>query len=442
MGDAASSIVWQTLMLFLANFYTDTFGISSSVTGIIYIVVLSADAFIDIGVGLLTDRTSTRWGKYRPYLLFAGIPFGVCAVLIFYSPPFSHQAKIIYAFASFLMMMIAYSFINVPYSSLSSVLTPDPDERTTLMGYRFTGAYTGGFIVQAFMLALVVHLGKGNQTEGYLYTMILLGSICVLLFTGTFLLTKERVTNTGTTSIRQDMKDLSKNKPWLLLCLISMLMLTFFTVRNIIIKYYFDYYIQQKEITLPILNLRWQMLSAFYVSGVLAIIVAILFTGMLSRRLGKKRLFIISNILTIISLSVFYFVKPGHTAWMFALQSIYCLCVGPIVPLLWSMYTDSVDYSEWKNGRRATGLVTAASLFSNKMGFAIGSMLTMVFLSFSGYIPNAIQQPSTIEMMKRLISFYPACGALIMLICISFYRLNERKMEIISGALGRKRNHT
>lgn len=434
-GDFSCSMLWNTLMLFLANFYTDTYGLSPALTGIFYAVVLILSAFIDVGTGMMADRTQSRWGRYRPYLLYMAIPFGLCAAMLFYTPPFPEGFKRLYALVSFLLMMTAYSFVNVPYSSLSSALSADPVERTGLMGYRFAGAYSGGLLVQIMMLPLVKLLGGEDRQAGYFYTMILLGMVTATGILIAFRYTRERTLPLHTQSMKEDLKDLLHNKPWLLLFTISFIFLFSLTFRNIILKYYFDYYVSFKNITLPLIHLQWPALPAFYATGTLSILVSVMLTPAMAKKTGKKKLFLGASLLTVFSLSAFYFLKPSQLQWMFFLQAVYSFFSGPIIPLLWSMYTDAIDYAEWRHGRRATGLLISASLFANKNGFALGSLVTLMLLSMAGYQPNSVQTPGTIHALKLIVSLLPAGGTLAIFFLMHFYQLNESVMNRIKKSL-------
>ncbi|HYW97281.1 MAG TPA: glycoside-pentoside-hexuronide (GPH):cation symporter, partial [Bacteroidales bacterium] len=359
LGDTASNLFWQTFSMFLLFFYTDIFGISAAAAGTMFLVTRIWDTVNDPLMGILADRTNTRWGKFRPYLLWLAIPFGVIGVLTFITPDFSDSGKIIYAYITYSLMMMIYTAINIPYSALMGVMSPNSLERTSLSSFRFVAAFGGGLIVQGTALKLVKVTGGGNQAVGWQWTMTIFAILAAALFLTTFATTKERVRppKTQITSLRNDLKDLFGNIPWLMLFAIGIFLLTFVSIRNGSIMYYFKYYVGDQTINLFGKSYSYDkdvLASAFMVFGSVANIVGVLSTRFISQLFGKRRAFIILMFLTAVLTAIFYLISNNAIITMFVIQVLISLVMGPLSPMIWAMYTDTADYSEWKTGRRAT----------------------------------------------------------------------------------------
>jgi len=425
-GEYSSSIVWQTLMFFLPAFYTDTFGLTAASVGVMFLVVRFFDAFNDPIMGVIADRTNTRWGKFRPYLLWFAVPYGVLAMLMFSTPDFDYNGKLVYAYITYSLMMIIYTVIMIPYNSWVGVISPNSEERTSVSSYKFVFAYLAGLSVQAMVLPMVSYFGNGDDALGYKTTMIILGSVSIVFFLVTFFTAKERVQPEAKvkSNIKDDLKDLLHNKDWIMIFITSMLLLIYVIIRSGDIMYYFEYYLGNKDLA-----------TSFMVVGTIATLLGVLPTKWLSSKIGKRKLFIISLIIIALSQLAFFFAGPEDIVLIFAAQIIFSLASGPTMPLMWSMLADTADFSEWKTHRRATGLIFSATNMSIKSGVAIGGAAIMWMLAFYGYEPNQAQSEESIFGIKMLMSIIPAIIAAICIIPLLFYKLNEDKLAVIEADL-------
>lgn len=434
VGEFGGSGLWQVMMIFLPAFYTDVFGVSAAITGTMFLVVRFSDAIADCVMGLVADRTNTRWGKFRPYILWGAVPFGLLTVALFAAPALSPNGKVIYAYATYIPMMLVYTVVMIPFSALSGVMTADPAERTSLNSYRFIGAFAASFIVQGAIPLAVPALGQGDSVVGYRWTMALFAVLAVALFYVTFRTTQERVptpAQPGGQSVKRDLLDLVQNKPWLVIVGVTLLSLIYISIRSAAQVYYFKYAVENEKLIGP-----------FMMAGTAATMVGIAFTGILTRWFGKKGLYIGSLVLTGIGSLGFLWVDPKNVTVLFALQIFFSFAGAPAMPLLWSMMADVADYSEWKTGRRATGLVFSASTFAIKAGVAVGGAIAMYVLAMTGYQANVAQTPDVIEGMKQMIGLYPAIGALLSAVIMAFYGLNTARLTEISNELATRRGQS
>ena len=524
LGDTASNLFFQTFMLFLLYFYTDVYGISAGVAGTMFLVTRIWDSVNDPIMGILSDRTKSRWGKFRPYLLWLAIPFGLIGVLTFITPVWSLTGKIVYAYITYSLMMMIYTAINIPYSALMGVVSASPIQRTSFSQYRFIFAFIGAFIVQGTMLPMVqnfggddvsvinsviqdktivlteagigttkmeikagiegedevkknvsvlvlspedfaeadtstqtIYLKKGfvsqkinpqkyfpdtdlsiatltvnniNERKGFSMAMAVMAVMAVAMFMITFFTTKERVQppKEQKTSLKKDLKDLIANKPWWILFALGIFTLSHVSIRNGAIMYYFKYYVGSDELA-----------SAFMLSGTIATIASIMLTEYLSRILGKKKLYIISMSLTTVFAVLFVFLGKDDIVMMFVLQILTSFAFGPTAPLVFAMYTDAADYSEYTTGRRATGLVMSASTMAQKFGWTIGGALAGWLLMGFGFKANIIQSESALTGIRMMMSVIPAVGSLLGAIVMIFYKLDNQFMDKIEVELAERR---
>ncbi len=432
MGEFSLNIVWQTLMFFLPAFYTDTFGIPAAAVGTMFLVVRFFDGFNDPIMGVIADRTKTRWGSFRPYLLWFAAPYGIVAVLMFTTPDFSTGWKLVYAYATYSLMMVMYTAINIPFGALLGVISPSSDERTSLSSFKMVFAYLAGLGVQAFLIPMVEYFGAENEATGFQISMAILGLISFSLFLVAFFFTKERVTPDPKVkrSLKLDVKELLSNRSWIILFFSVTILLIYVAIRSSVIIYYFNYYIGNKA-----------MASAFMVSGTIAVAIGVIPTKWLTKKIGKKNLFIFSLVIIAISQALFFIVKPNNIALLFTLQIIFSLASGPSIPLAFAMIADAVDYSEWKSGRRATGLFYSAVGVAFKSGFAIGGAIAMWILTYYGYVANVEQTSESIFGIRILLSLIPAAGAVLTIIPLLFYNLDEDKIKQIEIELQERKNN-
>ena len=449
-GDMASSMFWKLFGSYLMIFYTDVFGLPAAVVGTLFLVTRVWDSAFDPIVGVVADRTHSRWGKFRPYLLFLAIPFSVIGVLTFVTPPFGDNGKLVYAYVTYSLMMMVYSAINVPYASLLGVMSDNPKERNTLSTYRMAFAYIGSFIALLLFMPMV-NFWSGHskeiaaQQQGWTLAVAVIAAMCALLFIGCFAFTRERVKalHEKQAPLKEDLKDLWKNRPWWILLGAGVAALVFNSIRDGATVYYFKYFIVEEDFqTISFFGVSF-VLSGLYLSvGQIANIAGVILAAPVSNRIGKKQTYMGSMaIATVLSILFFWFDKD-NLALIFTFQILISICAGSIFPLLWSMYADCTDYSELKTGNRATGLIFSSSSMSQKFGWAIGSALTGWLLSYFGFVANEVQQAGAIQGIKMFMSFLPAAGTLLSIVFISMYPLSEKKMLEISAALKSRRAET
>lgn len=449
-GDMASSMFWKLFGAYLMIFYTDVFGLPAAMVGTMFLVTRIWDSVFDPIVGVVADRTSSRWGKFRPYILFLAVPFGVVGALTFYTPPFGDTGKLVYAYVTYSLMMMVYSAINVPYASLLGVMSPNPNERNTLSTFRMMFAYIGSFIaLLLFMPMANAFSGHSDSVEaqqtGWFMAAAVIAAACVLLFFGCFSWTKERVKpiNDKKTSLKTDIRDLLHNHPWWVLFVAGVGALVFNSIRDGAAVYYFKYYIMEENFeTVSFFGVSFVLSGLFLALGQMANIVGVVLAAPVSNRFGKKRTFAFSMLMTAVLSIVFYWFDKDDIVLIFVFQCVISMFAGSIFPLLWSMYADCADYSELNTGNRATGLIFSASSMSQKFGWAIGTALTGWLLSYFGFEANAVQSAETIDGIKMFLSWLPAAASVVSVIFILCYPLGEQKVAKIIEQLNIKRKQT
>lgn len=437
LGDAASNIFFQTFILFIPIFYTDVFGLSTKAVATMFLITKIWDAVNDPMMGMLADRTETRWGKFRPFLLWFAIPFGLLGVLTFTTPNFSPMGKLIYAYVTYTLLMMAYTVVNVPYSALMGVMTPNSHERTILSSFRFFAAFLATMLVQYTALRMVEWFGHGDAAVGWRWAMTILSSLAVILLFITFATTKERVhpPKGQRTPLKQDLADLFTNVPWVLVGSATVFQLVYICMRGGAIAYYFKYFVKEQEVlSFGVLSYE-KLASTFLVAGTAATILGVFLTTRISRALGKSLAYALFLGLAGLSSAAIYFLEPQDIALMFALQIVTSFSVGPVSVLQWSIYTDAADYGEWKKGRRATALIMAASLFALKLGVAIGGSALVWILGQYGFEANQEQTGTGLQGIRMVMSVYPAIFALLGMIFMFFYPLNKSRMAQVESEL-------
>lgn len=443
-GDMASSMFWKLFGSYLMIFYTDVFGLSATVVGTMFLVTRVWDSAFDPIVGVIADRTHSRWGKFRPYLLYLAVPFAIIGVLTFMTPDLEDMGKVIYAYFTYSLMMMVYSAINVPYASLLGVISSDPKERNILSTYRMTFAYIGSFIALLLFMPMVNYFSEGyNAQRGWAMSVVVIALICAVLFYGCFAWTKERVKpiSQQQNSLKDDLKDLLNNRPWWILLGAGVAALVFNSIRDGATVYYFKYFIiEENYTTASFLGVSFVLSGLYLAVGQAANIGGVILAAPISNRIGKRATYMWAMAIATIFSVLFYWLDKENILMIFVFQIIISVCAGSIFPLLWSMYADCADYSELKTGNRATGLIFSSSSMSQKFGWAIGSAITGWLLSYFGFQANMVQSQATLHGIKLFLSFLPAIGTVLSIIFISMYPLSEKKMEEITINLRQKRN--
>tara|TARA_B100000809_G_scaffold264125_2_gene319112 strand:+ start:14132 stop:15508 length:1377 start_codon:yes stop_codon:yes gene_type:complete len=431
-GDFASSMFWKLFSMFLMIYYTDVVEISPAAVGTMFLLTRLWDGLNDPIMGIIADRTNTSNGKFRPYLLWVAIPFAIMGVLTFSSPNFGPSGKLIYAYVTYTLMMIVYTAINVPYSSLMGVMTSDTKERTSLASFRFIGAYSGGIFMTATVPYLLDYFRNSgsNEAQSYQYTVVVYAILAAFFFIMTYKWTKERVIPLlEKVSVKKDLKDLAKNVQWFTMLGAGIAVLIFNSLRDGSIMYYFKYFVHDQ--VLPVFGeVKWDKLAGAYMTVWLVTnLLGVLLAKPISAKYGKKNTFMGAMIIASIFSFVFYWVNPNDLGMIFGLNIIIGLAAGIVLPLIWSMYADIADYSEWKTGRRATGLVFSSSSMSQKMGWTLGGAITGWLLAGYGFEANAEQTVASLKGIRLLISIYPAVGALLSALILITYKLNDGFMD-------------
>ena len=420
IGDAAANFIFQAMLVFQLAFYTDTFGITAAAAGTLFLVVRVFDAGFDPLMGVIADRTNTRWGRFRPWILWTAVPFGIMGFLTFTTPSFGPHGKLVYAYVTYILLMMVYSANNLPYSALSGVITGNLTERTSLSSYRFVFAMSAAFVVQGLALPMVHYFGQGDSAKGYQWTMGILSFLAVIFFFITFATTKERVhpDPTQKSTIRQDFADLAHNGPWIAIFVLTIFVFITLSMRGGVMLYYFKYYVGRED-----------LFSLLNVAGLGSTIVGVVFSAPLARRFGKRDVFLAGLLLTVVFTAVFVFIPRTAIPVIFATEMVRQLAYGFTIPLLWSMMADVADYSEWKNHRRATGVVFSAIVFGLKAGLGFGGAIGGWVLATYGYVPNVQQTEHALQGIKLTVSVFPAATFLIGVVCLLFYRI-DKKLEI------------
>ena len=429
-GDAASNFYWKTFEFFLFFFYTDVFGISAAAVGTMLLVTRLADAVADPVMGAVADRTKTRWGHFRPYILWFAVPLAVAGVLTFTTPNLSGGAKTVYAYITYSLLMFLYTAVNIPYTALMGVMTPNSLERTSLASIRFIGAFTVGVLVQYFTLTLVKLFGQGNQTRGWQLTMVLYGILAAALLGLCFASTRERVAPPPRqkSNLGRDLRDLFTSRSWLILVGVLLLILAAFSVKGSVTLSYFKYFVKREDLVAP-----------FLVANGLAFLAAVSLASYLAKWFGKKRLFMIAIGAGGLIIAGFWLARPSDISLMFALQIVSSFVIGFNSPLVFAMFADAADDAEWRTGRRTTGLVFASAIFATKAGWAIGGGILGGVLDYFGYVPNQPQTARSLNGIMLSMSWIPCAMMLLATALMQLYPLDEALMVKIEADLKARR---
>ena len=460
LGDTASNILYQAWSFFLAKFYTDVFGIPLKHAATLFIITRIWDTVNDPMMGMIADRTNTRWGKFRPYLLWIGVPYGALIYAMFVTPDWGPSAKIVYAYVTYILATMAYTAINIPYSSLMAVITPNPKERTTLSQYRFFLAFVGKLLISTLMIPLVRFFGANPDSKGfdaaqgyspvvgYKMTMMVFGAIATVLLLITFLTTRERVKppKDQKSTFGQDLRDVFTNVPWIIMFTACVFWLIHNFIRDSSVVYYFDYVSGNgKDILftlhLPIFKLDFDRTTTFLTLDVLGMMVGVFLSTPFKKRFGKKPLAIFLVLASAVLGGIFYILPPDNFVLLVAVNLLRAVVTGALPVFLFAMFTDITDFHEWKFGRRATGLVIAGIMFAIKLGVAVGGFLQLRILDAFGYVANIVQTPKAVTGIKLLFSVIPAAFIIICGIILFFYPVNEKLLETIEVDLKNRKSN-
>ena len=430
LGDFGSNVVFQTILILLPAFYTDVFGLAPAAMGTMFLAVRLLDTVTDPIMGMVADNTNTKWGKFRPYLLWFAIPFSVVFVFTFITPDFSENGKLAYAYLTYAALMFLYTVVNIPYCALGGVITSDSQERVSANSYRFFIATSAGVLISYFAPDLIEYFGNGNEQDGYPYAMSVFGVLAILAFFGCFALTKERVKQVAPTkgSLSVDFKTLLKNDQWLVVALLFLVLLVPIVLRGASQVYYVKWFIGDAE-----------LIAAFLTTGTFCQMIGAGFASSLTKKLGKVPAYILVQSIIVVGSIALYFVSSSNLYVIFILFGVVNFFVQMGAPILFTMAADTVEYGELKTGRRVTGLVFSGALFALKLGVAVGGWLIGLILAYYGYDGKAeAQSPEAIQGIVLSLTLFPAIGHFLLIPIVSFYKLNKKRCDEIRAELDQK----
>lgn len=447
-GDFASVLYWQTFMKYVPFFYTDVFGLSAAALGSMLLFSRIFNGLSDPVVGVWADRTTTRWGKFRPFILFGCVPFVVVGVLTFTTPAFGPTGKVIWAYATFNALMLLYTVVNIPYTAMLGVMSPSPATRTRLSSVKFVFAFSAGMVISAVLLPLAKWLGEEgrNPQRGWQLAFVLVGVVALGFFLLTFFGTRERVrpNEDAKASISGDLRLLVTNKAWLLLLATTFTFILFVAVRSSVFAHYFKYYVfegdTEKEVLLLGFPLAFdEMVSVFNTGGQAASVLGVLFIAGIATKFPKKPTFVVLFLVAILSTAVYFVLPREQIFWLFVFDLVGPAASAPLPVLLWSMYADTADYGEWKTGRRTTGLVFSASTMGQKLAWAFGAFFAFQLLSSVGFQANIVPSLAVQESLVWLMSLAPSAIGLLSIVVFLFYPLDDQRVAAIEADLKQRR---
>jgi len=431
LGDMAANFVFQAMIALQLDFYTHTFGLTAAQAGTLFLVVGLAVACLNPVMGVIADRTNTKWGKFRPWIIWTALPFGIIGVLTFTTPDISMGAKVIYAWVTYILLRVIYTMNNVPYASLTAVMTSDPDERTSISSYRQIAANSAGFIIASLAIPMVKYFGGGNDALGYQLTMGLLSVVSVIFFAITFFMTKERIQPDPQqkTNLGQDLSDLFSNRAWVILFLVTLFYFVAILIRGNVMLPYFRFVVSNVD-----------LFSWFNGFGLLSVLAGVALSTPVSVRVGKLNLFIASMLLTAIFTTLLFVIPPQNTTLIIGTEVLRQFSFGLSGPILWAMMGDVADYGEWKTGRRASGTVTSAVVFALWAGIALGGAIAGWLFSYYGFVSDAaVQTPEAQSGILLTASVYAGLAFLAAAALLFFYPLTSEKTKSIADELTERR---
>ncbi len=470
LGDLAANLIFQTLITYLAFFYTDVYRLPAATAATLIFVVGLLGAFVFTPmIGILADRTATRWGKFRPWILWTAVPFGVLSLLAFSTPDFGERGKIAYALATYTLLVLVYAANNLPYSALSGVLTGSMAQRNSLSAYRFVAVMIAQFIIQVLLMPLVLILGDGDRVQGFERVMTVFAIVGTVFFLITFLTTRERVvpTRAQSSGVLQDLSDLLRNRPWQVMLLLTVLVFMNLALKGGTYIYYFQYYMSEAALAsflqasgfnglvaglnaaltgMGLAGFQWpedpatSAFSLFNGSGIVCMILGIGLSRRLADRFGKRDVFGGALFASTLFLLVFYVFPPTAVPLVFGAFMLHGFCYGITIPLLWAMTADVADYSEWKNDRRATAIIFSAMLCGLKIGLSVGGALVAGILAHYGYQAGAVQQPAAVvDGIRLTVSLYCSLPFLVAVALLFLYEIDKRMETRIERELDQRR---
>lgn len=448
LGDLAANLVFQTLVAWISYYYLNIYGLKPAHATMLTLIVglIAAFAFNPI-MGAIADRTKSRWGKFRPWILWTAIPLGIVSLLAFRTPGLDYQGKVIYAVVTYALLLLLYAANNLPYGALSGVITGDMKERNSLGAYRFVAVMFAQFFVQVFMYNFIIKAGGGDSVEakaiGISKVMTILAIIGTIMLIICFLTTRERIIPKPEqkSTLGQDLSDLVKNRPWIIMLVVTTLIFITLALKGGSYVYYFENYVDKQELTsflepfkkfLPTFENDTSLgLGVFNGGGILMGLIGIMLSQRFANKYGKRNVFMTSLFVSTLFIVAFYYFPPKSIGVIFGAQVLHGFFYGISTPILWTMVADVADFSEWRNNRRATAIIFSAMMVGLKAGLSIGSSLVSWILGKYQYDPISTtgQVDKAINGTKMLVSIYPAIPFLVAVSILFFYQINK-KMEL------------
>ncbi len=439
LGDTASNFVFHIVNAFLITYYTDVMGLNPAAVGTLYAVARLWDAISDPLMGGLADRTQTKFGKYRPYLLWIAVPYGLIGFLAFLGPDLDSTWKLVYAYVTYIALMTVYTAINVPYSALMGTMTGDPAERASLSNFRFAGAFSAQVIIGLALFPIINSFGGRNSPEAWRTAMIVFSILATFLFLYTFFTTRERIapSKEERVDLGKDLKYLTNNRPLIVMLIVAFITLAFSGLRWGITYPYLKYLADLGDE-----KYFWYLdrMSIFYASAPIALVFGLLLTKPLSRRFGKRNALIGLTMINAFSVIAFYFVPAKNFEQIFWLNLVSAFFAGPMPALVWAIYTDVVDYGEWKFGRRITALTFAAAMLVQKAGLALGGWAVGMLLAYFGYVANVEQSSESAHGILLMFSIIPGVLTILSGVALFWYNLDDEEVEKIALELEKRRS--
>ncbi|WP_435928342.1 MFS transporter [Dryocola sp. BD613] len=426
-GDMAINVVIVAMQLLLAYFYTDIYGLRAADVGVLLVVVRMIDAVIDPAMGMLTDKVSSRWGRYRPWLLWFAIPFGFAVYLMFITPDAAYTAKLAWAYFTYILMTLVYTAITIPYISMIGVITNDPDERLSANGYRFVMTKIAAFLVTIVVPMLAIWLGQGNKALGYQLSMGLMGAMGSILFIFCFLTTRERSEpELPSLSVKQQFTNLLRNDQWVILGVVIMLLMCGYVIRGSVAAYYAKYYLQGGD----------SLISPFLTTGVVASILAMIATTWVTRFWDKIKMFRYTQLMTFaLSIAMYFCVGQQNLVLAFVFYFLINFFCDMQMPVFWSSIAEAVDYGEKKTGLRVSGLAFGGILFFQKFGMGIAGGVLGFLLSHFGYQAEVQQSARSLTGIALMMTIIPAVFHLATGLLMKKYLINNQCYRAIQAEL-------
>lgn len=434
LGDTASNLFFQFFAIFIVYYYTDVYGLSAAAVTTMLLTVKLWDWVTDPIMGIIADRTNTRWGKFRPYLLWMAVPYGALGYLMFANPDLGEEGKLIFAYVTYILMMTVYTAINVPYGALMGVMTTSSSERLTLGTFRFVGAFSAAIVLGMSVRPLVRILGGEDELLGFQYTMAIFAVLSILLFLQTFRGTRERVSPPPDqdSNIGKDLRTLIKNKAWLVMVVAGVFTLASVAIRGAATVYFFKYYMLDDNSSFIWI---WDRTSFFITVGAIVFVIGVIAGRFLSNIYDKRSLMLFLTLSNAIIMGLMFYI-PSENYWtMLAFNALASLLAGPTPALVWAMYGDVADFGEWKYKRRTTALVFSAAQFAQKLGLTIGGVLPTAVLTYVGYEANMAQSETALMGIRLIFTWVPAVFAVIAGLSFIFYPLRDLQLVQIEKEL-------